>query len=122
MPKRGHPATLRPPWKPGESGNPSGRPKRRPITDLYEKQLDQRLPEPLRLKLGLQEGATYGHALAFRQVQMAIMGETPAAREITDRIEGKSVARMEHGGPDGAPIAVDIAGTLARMRAAQNRE
>jgi hypothetical protein len=28
-------ANLRP-WKPGQSGNPSGRPKRQPITDLCE--------------------------------------------------------------------------------------
>ena len=32
----GHPATLKP-WKPGQSGNPSGRPKKKPITEIFEK-------------------------------------------------------------------------------------
>src|SRR6185437_2454071 len=91
-------------WKPGQSGNPGGRPKRRLITDLYEQQLDRRRPESVRLKLGLKQNATYGHALAYRQVQMAILGETAAAREITDRVEGRAVARTEHAGADADPI------------------
>ena len=104
-------------WKPGQSGNPGGRPKRQPITELYEKQLQQRLPEAVRLKLGLKEGATYGHAVAFRQVQRAILGETQAAKEITDRVEGKAVAR--HAGGDGGPLVIDIAERIARLRAAR---
>jgi len=105
-------------WKPGESGNPGGRPKRRPITDLYEEQLHQRLPEAVRLKLGLKEGATYGHAVAFRQVQKAILGETQAAREITDRVEGKAVARIA--GAEGGPVEINIADRIAQLRAAKD--
>lgn len=33
--KRGRVENLKP-WKPGQSGNPEGRPKKRPITEIYE--------------------------------------------------------------------------------------
>ena len=47
---------LRPPWKPGESGNPSGRPKRRPITDGYIAMARQKMPPEMCRQLGLNGG------------------------------------------------------------------
>lgn len=38
---RGTPENLRPAWKPGQSGNPAGRPKRKPITDALITELDK---------------------------------------------------------------------------------
>ena len=86
----------------------------------YQRQLETPLPEAVRLKLGLKEGATYGHAVAFRQVQKSIQGETQAAKEITDRVEGRAVAR--HAGPDGGPLELDIADRLAQLRAQVRRD
>ena len=103
-------------FKPGNCANPGGQPKSRWISELYDRQLRQRLPEAVRLKLGLSEGATYGHALAFRQVQKAIVGDTHAAKEITDRAEGKAVARFEHAGSEGASIEVSTEAVDAKLR------
>jgi len=34
------------PWKPGQSGNPGGRPKRKWLTDAIEEMLQERLDDP----------------------------------------------------------------------------
>ncbi len=81
------------PWKPGQSGNLSGRPKKRPISDRYAERAEAALPEEERLKRGLPRGATYGDALAFDQFNAALNGRTEAAREIREAIEGKAAQR-----------------------------
>jgi hypothetical protein len=104
---RGNPQNLIP-FKPGQSGNPSGRPKRRPISDAYEAVADLPLPEDLRAKLKLPKGAKYRDAVALRQFQMAIIkGNSPAAKEIREAIEGKATQRVELvGGEDAPPIGI----------------
>ena len=72
---------LRPPWKKGESGNPSGRPKR-PLTDAYNAQL-------ARVKDGDRQGRTYAQLIAEAQIKQAIKGNTMAAKEVADRTEGR---------------------------------
>jgi hypothetical protein len=108
---------LRPPWKPGDpSPNPSGRAKKRPITDRYHEGLEAPLEENIRLALGLPEGATNGDTVAKAQIRAAIKGKTYAARELREAIEGKSTQRLEIIGEDGGAIKVDIAESLARIR------
>jgi len=80
-------------WQPGQSGNPSGRPHKRPITDRYEQILETLLPDDIRRALGLPKGATHGDAIALAQVRQAIKGKTEAAREIRESIEGKTAQR-----------------------------
>ena len=48
---------LMPAWKPGQSGNPSGRPRRKPVSGRYEFMCEVPLPENIRKKLGLEAGA-----------------------------------------------------------------
>ena len=91
-------------WKPGQSGNPSGRPKTRPISDAYLAVADLPLPEDWRLKLKLPKGATYRQAVALRQFHQAIKGIPQAAREIREAIEGKSSQRIELTGAGGKPL------------------
>jgi hypothetical protein len=57
---------LMPAWKPGQSGNPSGRPRMQPISDRYAHIAEEKLPESIRKKLRLGPGATYGDAIALR--------------------------------------------------------
>lgn len=38
---KGTPENLRPAWEPGKSGNPGGRPRRKPITDALMVELDK---------------------------------------------------------------------------------
>src|SRR5580698_1544608 len=77
-------------FMPGQSGNPSGRPRKGLLTNCYKAVIEQPLPEDLRMGLKLPEGATYGEAIALGQARAAIKGKTDAAREIGDRLEGKA--------------------------------
>jgi hypothetical protein len=70
-------------WKPGQSGNPGGRPKRKPVTELYEEMLsDPDLVADLRNAI----------AKAIRKGNMAMVLQV---REMTDRVEGKVMQPIE---------------------------
>lgn len=86
-------------WKPGESGNPGGRPKRLKVTDFVSDQLDGPIPESM--LSAMKEGTravffdvygpkpTFGQMIAFKLVQMSAKGDMFAIRELLDRVEGK---------------------------------
>ena len=84
-----------PAWKPGQSGNPSGRPRRKPVSGRYEFMCEVPLPESIRKKLGFEAGATYGDALSLMQFRAALDGNTSANREIREAIEGKAAIHTE---------------------------
>jgi Family of unknown function (DUF5681) len=112
-PKQIPPAMEANKWKPGQSGNPSGRPKKLPITDRYASIAELPAPEYLLAALKLspaerQEIKTYGDALALNQFRAAIKGKTDAAREITDRLEGRARQALEVSGPEGGAIDVQF--------------
>lgn len=91
-------------FKPGQSGNPGGRPKKQPITDYLIDQLDQPIPEAMKAKLppifvdvyGTE--ATFGQVLAFKLITQGLRGDMQAAKEILDRVEGKVTKKLEHSG------------------------
>jgi hypothetical protein len=83
-----------PAWKPGQSGNPSGRPRVQPISDRYAHIAEEKLPENIRKKLKLGPGATYGDAIALRTFQAALEGHIAATREVREAIEGKAAIRV----------------------------
>lgn len=89
-------------WKPGQSGNPNGRPKKKPITELYEKILND--PK----NMAVVEEAII-KALSRGQMAMVLQ-----IREMTDRIEGKITQPIE------AEISVSLADAIqsGRKRAA----
>jgi len=68
------------PWKPGQSGNPGGRPKRDAITAALREQLESQ-----------REDATgsVADAIAAVLVKRALGGDVRAIREIADRTEGR---------------------------------
>ena len=81
------------PWKPGQSGNPKGKPKRSLTTLLREagekgEVLGERLPE----------GMTVAEAFAQAAWGHAIKGNPSFASQILDRLEGKvpSVVQVQH--------------------------
>jgi Family of unknown function (DUF5681) len=95
----GNPAKIKPfEFQPGQSGNPSGRPKKH-ITEAYLKLLGRKFP-------GDPKRRTYAELIAEAQAKEAIKGKTQAAIEITDRTEGKTTQAHELSGPSGAPIPV----------------
>lgn len=68
------------PFQKGQSGNPGGRDKRKPISDMYRRILaDER-----RLK-----------RFCMAQYRAAIKGDTTAAKDITDRLEGKPLQSVD---------------------------
>jgi hypothetical protein len=55
-------------WKPGQSGNPGGRPKKQPITERYAILAETPLDDKFRRRLKLPEGSTYADAAALEPV------------------------------------------------------
>jgi Family of unknown function (DUF5681) len=90
--KRGRVENLKP-FQPGRSGNPSGRPKKAPISDA--------LREVLRDEKALRRFAD----AIFKQ---ALKGNVAAFKEICERVEGRVANRVELSGESGGPVGVGI--------------
>ena len=95
-------------FKPGQSGNPGGRPKKRPISSRYALLAEVRLPERVRKKLKLPEGATLADAGVVALYSAMAEGKHGAAKEIREGIEGRAPQRIEFSGPDGEEIKAKI--------------
>jgi len=67
-------------WKPGQSGNPKGRPKRKTLSEAVYEVLMEEFPNT---------GKTNLEMLARVIVKEAMKGKFPFAKEILDRLEGK---------------------------------
>lgn len=89
-------ANLSPAWPKGQSGNPNGRPKSKPVTDAYRKCLEMGL-----VKLASYHPANTGEAIAralilktFREAtdkKGRLLSAVVAMKEVADRVEGHSV-------------------------------
>jgi hypothetical protein len=75
-------------WKPGQSGNPGGRPKTAPLSYACRELLASPVP-------GDSEGRTYAQKIAATLAEKAIAGNIRAAQEIADRAEGKPRQSLE---------------------------
>ena len=77
-------------WKPGESGNPNGRPpKEKAISNLIREKIN---------------GAKFVEIL----LDKAYEGDMTAIREILNRLEGKPIEQLNVGGVDGEPLKWEI--------------
>src|SRR6516165_111482 len=79
--RRGRPENLTP-WRPGQSGNPGGRPKRKPITEALEKVFT---PEQCL-------------AVAQALLKQAKKGSISHVQEAANRLEGRVEASDESAG------------------------
>lgn len=85
-------------FKPGESGNPSGRPKKKPVTEMYEKLLGD--PDfLLDLEKSIRQMVKSGRMVG--QLQL---------KEMTERVEGKVTQPIE------ADLTVNLADAIAEAR------
>jgi|SRR6185312_4745986 len=85
-------------FMPGQSGNPSGRPKKKPITELYEEMLND--PETVEiLRASIRKAIAKGSMAMVLQV-----------KEMTDRVEGKVTQPIE------ADVTVNLADAIAEAR------
>jgi hypothetical protein len=117
------------PFKPGESGNPGGRPKRQPLTDYLKEQLEQEIPQsmldamkevPRQVFLDVYVAKpTFGQMIAFKLVAMSAKGDVMAMRELLDRVEGKVAQKTQLTGLDDAPIQQSITVTFVRPDGSQ---
>ena len=55
----------------------------------------------------LPEGATWADAVAVGQIRSAAEGNTQAAKEIADRLEGKVAQQLETAKTEGKPLSVE---------------
>ena len=91
-------------WKPGQSGNPGGRPSMKPITDALRAHGEA----PYSGKEAKYKGLSNAQVLAVKQFELAIdTGDMRAATEIMDRIEGKTVQVTQLQGANGGAIQVE---------------
>jgi len=97
MNKNGKPENLKP-FKPGQSGNPGGRPRKRLMSDRYAALLDEPFDEA-QARRKLPKGATWVDAIVRGLALAAINGKVEAAREIREGIEGKPRRRIDFADP-----------------------
>jgi hypothetical protein len=79
---------LKPPWKPGESGNPKGRPKTLTLSEAYRHKLSDGFPG---------KKHTWAEEIAERMAKLALR-RVAAASELADRTEGKAPQFMQLNG------------------------
>lgn len=76
----GRPENLKP-WKPGQSGNPGGRPRKNPLTDELVHLLEQTAPNA--------QGKSWALVIAEALLKRARSGDVRAFTVLANRIEGK---------------------------------
>ncbi len=95
-------------WKPGQSGNPDGRPpKRECLTSLLKEEIEKVNPEDA-------EGRTWKELLVLATMQLALEGNRGALKEIWERMDGKvqqAVAFEDH-----QAEKVDVEAAAYRLR------
>lgn len=85
-------------WKAGESGNPSGRPKKKPITEIFERIMN----DPAMV-------AEFEKAIS-NSIKKGGMAGVMYVREAADRLEGKVTQPIE------ANVTVNLAEAIAEAR------
>ena len=87
-------------FKPGQSGNPGGRPKKDAISSYLRNQLELHIPESMKSEMPRAfsdlygESATFGEMLAFKLIDRAAKGNLVALSLVLDRVEGKVTQKM----------------------------
>ena len=91
------------PWQPGQSGNPGGWPKSKPLTDELKCLLSQEAPNA--------KGRTGASLIAEALLKKARKGDVRAIAELANRIEGKPRQAVELAGGvfDGFAVRVEKA-------------
>ena len=90
---------LNPPWKPGQSGNPAGKPKgTRNRATIYSYWLEQIN----------KDGVTEADSIVVAMIEKAKQGDVAAAKEAMDSGFGKIADKQELTGADGLPLNIGV--------------
>lgn len=93
-------------YKPGQSGNPGGRPKKEwTMTGLIKDALD----------LEDEQGVPRKVTIAKKLSELASKGDMIAIKEINNRVDGMSVQKNILAGDEDNPISIDISGVLNKV-------
>ena len=94
-------------WKPGQSGNPDGRPpKRECLTSLLKEEIEKVNPEDT-------EGRTWKELLVLATMQLALKGNRGALKEVWERVDGKVQQAVAF--EDSQAHSVDVEGAADRF-------
>lgn len=91
-------------FKPGQTGNPKGRPKGSSLQRLLKDLLEFET-----------KGISNGAVIVEQLVKKARGGNLKAIEIVLDRIEGKARQRLELGGIDGTPIPISVVDAIDRF-------
>jgi hypothetical protein len=75
------------PWPKGVSGNPGGRPRKAPLSDVLTEMLQSSCTDDPAKR-------TYAEVIAEMLLKRACNGDIQAVREIADRVEGRPAQRV----------------------------
>lgn len=90
-------------WKPGQTGNPNGRPPRgETLTDILRVKLRE-----LKVKGKGNKPIEAKEALMITLLNIAMAGDLRAIQYIMDRVDGKPVQMSEISGPEGGPVEIE---------------
>jgi hypothetical protein len=118
MPTERQLANLKP-FKPGQSGNPGGRPKKI-LSDRYRAMLESAVPAEIARAMKLPEGALWADALTLQSMRTGLKANETGVlqrRELADRLEGKSVQRTEFLSDETVDIRVSFEDTSKLLNA-----
>jgi len=91
-------------WKPGQSGNPNGRPpKASCVTSVAKELLDKPADLPPDAP-DFMEGWSWAKLIAYNFIVKTAKIDAPILKEFLDRTEGKVVQPVEASGKGGAPL------------------
>ncbi len=94
-------------WKPGQSGNPKGRPPNSEcLTSLLREAMEQPVPETQLRNLYLKKGARWRDAVVRSLLLQSAKGNTAAIRELLERLDGKVMTPVS--GTSGSPVRAQI--------------
>ncbi len=94
-------------WKPGQSGNPAGKPKGTQHSSTRMRRLLDAVQKAKNPVTKQEEDFTTLELMDAALIARALKGDVIAYREILDRVEGKTAQPIEHTGKDGGPIEVE---------------
>jgi len=116
-------------WKPGESGNPLGRPKgsKNTVESYLRRYLAKGYEPDAALEIAaekagvdyklINKGATIADVLAQIQIQKALRGDQEAYREVVDRTEGKPVSSVDISASVGVEVDFMQSSEVERIKA-----
>lgn len=97
-------------FKPGQSGNPSGKPKGVEHSSTRLKRLLEFVQKAENPFTGKDEEFTVAEKMDLAMILKAQAGDVAAYREIIDRLEGKAKQPVEHSGNPNSPVKFIIDG------------